>query len=142
MWRMDVSDENAKKNDVLEFAKANEEKYVNLVENEIEQMNSVKVCFGLTVDFSDQRNRHDDDDDEVEHTEHYFREQEPHVFTRNNREFIRHAIRNFFETIDAQMGEWAENGSGMVVEKVSGVYINIAHFQPLRPVSYLDLPKN
>ena len=94
----------------------------------------MKVSFGLEVVFSNDRNRPgDDEEDNVEYTQHYFREEEPHVFTRNSKEFIRQAIKGFFE--------WAENGSGRVVERISHAYVNAACYEPLRPASFIDIPE-
>ena len=102
----------------------------------------MKVSFGLEVVFSNDRNRPgDDEEDDVEYTQHYFREEEPHVFTRNSKEFIRQAIKGFFERIDSQMDEWAENGSGRVVERISHAYVNAACYEPLRPASFIDIPE-
>ena len=138
--RMDILNENVQNNNITEFEKANEQKYLDLIERQIEELNSVKVSFGLEVLFSNEGNRPGVDANQVELTMHYFKE-EPHVFTRNNKEFVRQAIKSFFEGIDEQINEWAEEGSGKVVERITCAYVNVARYETLRPASFIDLPQ-
>ena len=56
VWKMVVSAENVNNNDLLAFARENEETFTNVVENEIKELNSVKVSFGLKAEFSIIRN--------------------------------------------------------------------------------------
>ena len=76
VWRMAVSERNPNNKDLLKFARENKEKITDLVGQETQRLNSVKVSFGLQVKFSIERN------DESQFMEHYFKEDEPHV-TRN-----------------------------------------------------------
>jgi len=64
VWRMDVSEGNPNNKDIFMFARANEEKYINLVEQEILRLKGVKVTFGLQVEFSTER------DDERQYMKH------------------------------------------------------------------------
>ena len=52
IWRMAVSEENPNNKDLLVFARETKEKFTDLVENEIQKLKSVKVSFGLQVEFS------------------------------------------------------------------------------------------
>ena len=54
VWKMVVSRRN--NNDLLAFARENKEKFTNVVENEIKELNNVKVSFGLKAEFSIIRN--------------------------------------------------------------------------------------
>ncbi len=83
IWRMAVSEENPNNKDLLVFARETKEKFTDLVENEIQKLKSVKVSFGLQVEFSIER------DGETQYMEHYFRENEPHVFNRNDEDQIK-----------------------------------------------------
>ena len=65
---MVVSEENEHNNDFLFFARENKEKFINVVKNEIEELRSVNVSFGLKAEFSILRN------DEMETMEHYIQE--------------------------------------------------------------------
>ena len=80
---MDISESNPNKKDLLTFARENKEKITDLVEQEAQRLNSVKVSFGLQVKFSIERN------EETQYMEHYFKEDKPHVFERNDEEQIK-----------------------------------------------------
>ena len=56
VWKMVVSRRNVNNNDLLAFARENKEKFTNVVENEIKELNSVKVSFGMKAEFSIIRN--------------------------------------------------------------------------------------
>ena len=45
VWKMVVSRRNVNNNDLLAFARENKETFTNVVENEIKELNSVKVSF-------------------------------------------------------------------------------------------------
>ena len=64
VWKMVVSRRN--NNDLLAFARENKEKFTNVVENEIKELNNVKVSFGLKAEFSIIRNN------KRQTMEHYF----------------------------------------------------------------------
>jgi len=76
VWRMDVSERNPNNKDLLRFARADKEKYTDLIKQEILKLGSVKVSFGLQVKFSIERN-----DEKKEEKHHYFHEKQPHVFS-------------------------------------------------------------
>lgn len=68
---MNVSKENENNKDLLAFARYTKAK-----------LKSVKVSFGLNVKFSIER------EGETQYMEHYFQENEPHVFIRHDKELI------------------------------------------------------
>ena len=90
VWRMDISERNPNKKDLLKFARENKEKITDLVEQEAQRLNSVKVSFGLQVKFSIERNG------ETQYMEHYFEDGKPHVFERNDEEQIKQNVPEFF----------------------------------------------
>ena len=91
VWRMDVSKENPNNKDLLMFARENKAKFTDLVEQETQKLKSVKVSFGLQVKFSIERNG------KTQHMQHYFRENEPHVFNKNDGELIKQEFDKFIE---------------------------------------------
>ena len=135
VWRMDVSEGNANNNDLLGFARAAQEKFTGLVENEIKELRSIKVSFGLKVKFSIERNG------ETQYIEHYFRENELHVFNRNDEDQIKENFDSFIERTKGEIESWSEKGSGWVVDRIETGYVNVARYQPLRGGTYLDLPQ-
>ena len=57
VWSMNVSTTNPNNHDIFKFKDANKEKYINLIEQEILKLRSVKVSFGLKVNFETERER-------------------------------------------------------------------------------------
>ena len=106
IWRMAVSEENPNNNDLLVFARETKAKFTDLIENEIKKLKSVKVSFGLQVKFSIER------DGETQYMEHYFRENEPHVFNRHDEDLIKQEFDRFIERTKGEIEAWSERGSG------------------------------
>jgi len=134
VWRMNISERNPNNKDLLRFARENKEKITDVVEQETLRLNSVKVSFGLQVKFSIERNG------ETQFMEHYFKEDETHVFGRNDEEQIKQKFDEFIENVKGEIEHWSEMGSGWVVERIQIAYVNVARYQPLRGGTYLPLP--
>ena len=126
VWKMVVSAENVNNNDLLAFARENKEKFINVVENEIKELNSVKVSFGLKAEFSIIRN------DEIQTMQHYFQENEPHIFNRHDEDYVKIEFDRFVETTKGEIEAWSAAGSGWVLERIMVAYVNVARYQPLR----------
>ena len=135
VWKMVVSRRNLNNNDLLAFARENKEKFTNVVKNEIKELNSVKVSFGLKAEFSIIRNN------KRQTMEHYFQEHQPHIFNRNNQAQIKIEFDRFVETMKGEIEAWSARGSGWVLERIMVAYVNVARYQPLWGGTYLDLPQ-
>ena len=131
VWKMDVSKTNPNNKDILVFERENKEKYTNLIEQETLKLGSVKVSFGLQVQFTIERN------DKTEEMTHYFKEDQPHVFKRDDKE---QKYEEFMERIKGEIENWSLKGSGWEVERIETAYVNVAKYQPLRGGTYLRLP--
>ena len=136
VWKMVVSRRNVNNNDLLAFARENKEKFTNVVENEIKELNSVKVNFGMKAEFSIIRN------DERQTMQHYFQENQPHVFNRNDQAQIKIKFDSFVETMKGEIEAWSARGSGWVLERIMVAYVNVGRYQPLRGGTYIPLPAN
>ena len=136
VWIMDVSKTNPNNKDLFMFARENKAKFTDLVKQEILKLNSVKVSFGLQVKFSIERNG------ETQHMKHYFKEEEPHVFNRHDKELIEQKYDEFIERIKGEIENWFVQGSGWEVERIETAHVNVARYQPLRGGTYLPLPAN
>jgi len=134
VWRMDVSERNPNNKDLLTFARESKEKITDLVEQETQRLNSVKVSFGLEVKFSIERNG------ETQFMEHYFKDDEPHVFKRNDEDLIKQKFDEFIQKAKGEIEHWSKKGSGWVVERIQIAYVNVARYQPLCGGTYLPLP--
>ena len=127
---------NPNNKDLLVCARENKAKFTDLVKQEILQLNSVKVSFGLQVKFSIERNG------ETQHMEHYFKEKEPHVFNRHDEELMEQKYEEFIERTKGEIENWSEKGSGWEVERIETAYVNVACYQPPRGGTYLPVPAN
>ena len=134
VWLMTVSETNPNNKDIYMFKNANKEKYTNLIEQEILKLGSVKVSFGLKVNFEIERNG------ETQEMSHYFKEDQPHVFTRYDKEQIEQKYEEFMERIKGEIENWSLLGSGWDIESIELAYVNVAKYQPLRGGTYLPLP--
>ena len=134
VWIMDLTKTNPNNKDIYMYKNANKEKYTNLIEQEILKLGSVKVSFGLKVNFEIERNG------ETQEMSHYFKEDQPHVFNRDNKELIEQKYEEFMEKIKVEIENWSLQGSGWVLESIEIAYVNVAKYQPLRGGTYLPLP--
>ena len=53
----------------------------------------------------------------------------------------RYRLNDSFEEILNQLDVWINEGSGWVIDKIEGLYINVANYEPLLGGSYIPLPK-
>ena len=53
----------------------------------------------------------------------------------------RYHLKDSFEEILNQLDIWIIEGSGWIIEKTEGLYINISNYEPLLGGSYIPLPK-
>ena len=71
---------------------------------------------------------------------HYFKEDQPHVFTRYDKEQIEQKYEEFMGRIKGEIENWSLQGSGWEIESIELAYVNVAKYQPLRGGTYLPLP--
>ena len=53
----------------------------------------------------------------------------------------RHYLNDSFEEILNLLDIWINEGSGWIIDKIGGLYINVANYEPLSGSSYISLPK-
>ena len=87
VWKMVFSEQNLFNNDLLAFARENKEKFTNIIRNEIKSLRSMKGSFGLKAEFSIVR-----ESDERQTMQHYFQENEPHIFGKHSENIIEREI--------------------------------------------------
>ena len=133
---MDVSKTNPNNKDILMFSRENKEKFTDLIEQETLKLGSIKVSFGLQVQFEIERNG------KTEEMTHYFKEDQPHVFNRDDKELIEQKYQEFMGRIKGEIENWSLQGSEWEVERIETAYVNVARYQPLCGGTYLPLPAN
>jgi len=103
-WRMDVSERNPNKKDLLMFARENKEKFTNLAQQEVQRLKSAKVSFALKVKFSRERDR------KMQDIRHFFRDKnnQPHLFMRPDKAQIAQKFDEFIENTKGEIEHWSE----------------------------------
>ena len=124
---MDVSRQNKNVRNIPGFAQNTmKAKAANVLRDETEQLGSIKASFGMEVHF--RRERRGENGKMVEDKQrHYFKEDQPHVFTKTN--FKQTFEARFNEFVDRVLGEidnWSERGSGWEVEEITIAYVKVA----------------
>ena len=132
VWKIIVSEENPHNKDLFEFARANKERFTQLITRELKELKNIKVSLEMKVKFKKEQ------EEQTKYMEHYFRENEPQVFNAYDDENqIEDYFDYIFERINGKIEAWVAEGSGWEVEKIELVYVNVARFQPLRGGTYL-----
>ncbi|KAL9957602.1 hypothetical protein ACROYT_G034521 [Oculina patagonica] len=138
VWKMTIPEGSPISKDLFVFQKKTKVMFVDLVKNEIRDLKSVKVSFGLQIKFTKEKF----ETGVTQEMEHYFKEKEPHVFNEHNKQQIKQEFDRFIERAKGQIEAWSERGSGWVIERITEAYVNVARYQPLRGGTYLPLPPN
>ncbi|KAL9958769.1 hypothetical protein ACROYT_G035828 [Oculina patagonica] len=138
VWKMTIPEGGRASKDLFVFQKKTKGKFIDLVENEIRDLKSVKVSFEMKIKFT----KENFETGLTQEMEHYFKEKEPHVFNEHNKQQIKQEFDRFIETAKGQIEAWSERGSGWVLERIMAAYLNVARYQPLKGGTYLPLPAN
>jgi len=135
-WRMDVSERNPYKKDMLMFARENKEKFTNLAEQEVQRLKSAKVSFALEVKFSRER------DGKTQDMKHFFRDKnnQPFLFMTPDKAQIEQKLDEFIENTKGEIEHWSERVSGWEVERITIAYVDVEIYHPIPGGTYLPLP--
>ena len=132
--RMDISYDNESGKDIFEFAKENKERFVKEVEKGIEKKGSIKMSYGLEVEFKKPTGD--------EKMKHYFYDRVPYTLNRaDGKEDVKQTFDDFMEQVNGEIESWADSGSGWVLTGVKTAYVNIAKYKPLRAGAFFKLPE-
>ena len=126
VWKMRV---------LLKFFQKTKNAVINVCVNEVEDLKSLKIQFGLNVRFFINR------DEEVRNIEHYF-DRMPPIINENNIDTINHLLNQFIDQVKGEIEAWSQRGSGWVMDEILEAYIKVAQYRPLRGGSYMALPKS
>ena len=131
VWKMSVPGGNR---DLLKFFQKTKPRFIEVCKNEVKELKSVKMQFGLLVRFSMNR------DEEVRIMEHYFNRMQPAILNEHNIDTLNFLLNQFIDEVKGEIEAWSQRGSGWVVDEILETYINVARYQPLRGGSYMVLP--
>ena len=82
--------------DILKFFQKTKNSFMAVTRDEVQDLKSAQVQFGLLVRFSINRNG------EVEHMEHYFNRMQPIIINEHNIDTLNHI---FYQFVDEVRGE-------------------------------------
>ena len=68
VWKIIVSEENPHNKDLFEFARANKERFTQLITRELKELKNIKVSLEMKVKFKKEQ------EEQTKYMEHYFRE--------------------------------------------------------------------
>ena len=122
----------------MKFFQRTKNRCIDVCENEVRALKSVKIQFSLPVRFSKNQ------DEEAQQMEHYFNRMQPVILNENNMDTLNHLLN---ELIDHVKGEI--QCRSMVTKRLGlgdrlnfwEAYINVAQYRPLHGGSYMGLPK-
>ncbi|KAL9979269.1 hypothetical protein ACROYT_G016908 [Oculina patagonica] len=136
VWKMTIPEGSPISKDLFAFEKKKKVMFVDLVENEIRDLESVKISFELQIKFTKENFK----TGVTQEMDHYFKEKEPNFFNEHNKQQIKQEFDRFIDRVKGQIEAWSERGSGWVLERIMAAYLNVARYQPLRGGTYLSLP--
>ena len=132
VWKMRVPGGNR---DILKFFQKTKSRFEDVCREEVKELRSVKIQFGVLVSFNINRNG------EVERMEHYFNRMQPIVMNQHNINTLNHMLNRFVDEVRGEIEAWSQRGSGWVVDEILEAFINVAQYQPLNGGSYMLLPE-
>ena len=98
---MTVPFANKFKADLLKFAQKTRSRFEEVVENEIQKLQSMKTQFALNVRFSKGEN---------EQMDHYFRQRESVDFNRSNMTTVSEVLRRSIDEFKGEIEAWCQRG--------------------------------
>ena len=121
--------------DLFKFFQKNKDEFIDICQEEVEDLKSVKIQFALNVRFYINRN------DQVDYMDHYFNRMQPIILNENNIGELNNFLNQFVDEVRGEIEAWSQRGSGWVVDEILEAIINVARYQPLRGGSYMPLPE-
>ena len=132
VWKMRVPGGNR---DILKFFQKTKNRFEDVCREEVKELRSVKIQFGLLVSFYINRNG------EVKRMQHYFNRMQPTVMNEHNMDTLNHMLNQYVDEVRGEIEAWSQRGSGWVVDEILEAFINVAQCQPLNGGSYMPLPE-
>ena len=132
VWKMRVPGGNR---DLLKFFQKTKSRFEDVCREEVKELRSVKIQFGILVSFYINRNG------EVERMEHYFNRMQPIVMNEHKIDTLNNVLNRFVDEVRGEIEAWSQRGSGWVVDEILEAFINVAQYQPLNGGSYMPLPE-
>ena len=131
-WRMSNDLTNPRNRDIHLFERDKMEKVVNLVQSEIRRLGNIRLSFQAQVNFTRERNG------EQQESKYFFKDDTADVIMArgNTREAIEEKFSGFTSSMEGQIENWNEQGSGWDGDGIPILYAQIAPYDPLGGGSY------
>ena len=109
--------------DLLNFFQGTKNRFIDVCENDVWNLKSLKIQFSLLVRFS--RNR----DEEAHRMKHYFSRMQSSTLNEHNMDTLNHFLNEFIDHVKDEIEAWSQRGSGGVIDEILEGYINVAQYQ-------------
>ena len=106
---MDVSRGNR---DLFKFFQKNKDEFIDICQQEVDELKSVKIHFALNVRFYINR------DDHVEYMDHYFNRMQPIILNKDNIGGLKKFLNQFVDEVRGEIEAWYQRGSGWLVNEI------------------------
>ena len=130
VWKMEVRRRNM---DLFVFFQNNKDEFIDICQQEVDDLGSAKIQFALNVRFRIDRNGR------IEYMNHYFNKMQPIILNQDNINGLNNFMNQFVDEVKGEIEGWSEKGSGWIVDEILEAFINVARYQPLRGGSYMPL---
>ena len=117
VWKMQVTNNNK---DLLKFFQKTKNSFINVCMNEVADLKSVKIQFGLVVRFYMIR------DEKRQQMDHYFNRMRPVIFNEHNVDILNQLLNQFIDEVKGEIEAWSERGSGWIMDTILEAFINVA----------------
>jgi len=94
----------------VEVFPKNEKSFMGVTREEVQDLKSVKVQYGLIAKF------HKTTNEEVEKMEHYFKSKQPIMINEHNIDALNHVFNSFVEEVKGDIEAWSGKGSGLWIK--------------------------
>ena len=119
--------------DLFRFFQNNKDEFIDICQQEVDDLKSAKIQFVLNVRF------HIDRNGRIERMDHYFNKMQPIILNEDNINGLNNFLNQFVDEVKGEIEYWSEKGSGWVVDEILDAFINVARYQPLRGGTYMPL---
>jgi len=119
VWKMEVWRGNK---DLFRFLQNNKDEFIDICQQEVDDLKSAKIQFALNVRFRIDRNGR------IEHMDHYFNRMQPIIFNEDNINGFNNFLNQFVDEVKGEIEAWSERGSGWVVDEILEAFINVVRY--------------
>jgi len=122
VWKMDAR---RGERDLFKFFQKNKDEFIDICQQEVDDLKSVKIQLALNVRFHINRN------DYVEYMDYYFSRMQPIILNEDNIGRLNDFLNQFVDEVRGEIEACSQRGSGWVVDEILEAIINVARYQDI-----------